>query len=159
MARDDDSVSVLQSHRIWITQFEPWLIPDALLQLCGELQEKTVLTIKLWQPSIKVALSTGRCPKWPIWQGERGQRAEDSQIIHKHNGHQYWKDDRWDCQQRQGFNFYSFFSCRRPYRFSQSHLSDIRPVRRSQAPREASQGRLFQWRRWQNVAQTFHLKP
>lgn len=81
-----------------------------------------------------MALSTGRCPEWPIWQGELGQGTEDSQIIHKHNGHQYWKDDRWDCRQRPGFNFYSFFSCRRPYRFSQSHLSAIRPMRRSQAP-------------------------
>lgn len=81
-----------------------------------------------------MTLSTGRCPKWPIWQGELGQRTEDSQIIHIHNGHQYWKDDRWDCWQRLGFNFYPFFSCcRRPYRFSQSNLSAIRPKRRSHA--------------------------
>lgn len=82
-----------------------------------------------------MTLSTGHCPKWPIWQGKPGQRTEDSQIIHKHNGHQYWKDDRWDSRQRPGFNFYSlFFSCRRPYRFSQSHLSAIRPMSRRQPP-------------------------
>lgn len=101
---------VSASHCKWYAQFELWLIWDVVFQLWGELhEERTVLTIKLSNPSVKMALSMGRCPKWPIWQGELGQRTEDSQIIHKHNGHQYWKDDRWDCRQRPGFNFYSFF--------------------------------------------------
>lgn len=56
-----------------------------------------------------MASSTGHGLKWPIRQGELGQRTEDSQIIHKHNGHQYWKDDRWGSQKRPGFNFCSFF--------------------------------------------------
>lgn len=81
-----------------------------VFHLYGELhKEKTELKIKLLNPSIKMALSMGHGLKWPIRQGELGQRTEDSQIIHKRNGHQYWKDDRWDSQKRPGFNFCSFF--------------------------------------------------
>lgn len=103
-----------------------------------------------------MTLSTGCCPKWPIWWGELGQRTEDRQIIHKHNGHQYWKDDRWDCSTEARIQFLFFFlPCRTPYRFSQSHLSAIRLMRRSQAPpKKVSQGRLLQWRKWQNESST-----
>lgn len=56
-----------------------------------------------------MTLSTGRGLRWLIWQAELGRRTEASQIIHKHNGHQFWIDDRWADLQRPGFNFYSLF--------------------------------------------------
>lgn len=81
-----------------------------------------------------MTLSTGRGLRWLIWQAEPGRRTEASQIIHKHNGHQYWTDDRWADLQRPGFNFYSlfhFFSIlQETVLLSQSHLSALKPVRR-----------------------------
>lgn len=82
-----------------------------------------------------MALSTG---PWPPsdrsdWTS-RVQRTEDGQIIHTHNGHQYWKDDRWDGRQRPGFNFYTFFffyPARNRIAFHESHLSAMEPKKRS----------------------------